>query len=273
METDSQLGTDEMSVGKITYLIMFSMLFLVLAYFSINAPESIKVISQTYLILGIMGFVIFVTSKVINVTKGIDYPNPIIVEKTHLFGEYDRKTMTGVIIFSVMMGGIVLFASLQASMQIFGMPLFQSLSTELFVSREVTLLLTFAAAVIEDLLFFGVIPAFIFGIIYFASRENFWAGMIGSFFVSPFLFLAYHSFRYGFVSIASDSILMMGFMMVAWTLVMRNLILPLFLHSSNNIGITIQQLYDVSSVRLIFIIAIIIIFVAVLLVWWKRRNK
>jgi len=273
METSSQLGTDEWSFGKLFYILMFSIILIILTYFSVNAPESIKAMSQTYLIIGSAAIIIFLLSKTISVKKGFDFPNPIIAEKTHLFGRYEGKQMIGVVVFCAILGFILFFSVINSSLQIFATPLFQVTSGAEVMSNEAVIILTFAAAMVEDFLFFGVIPSIIFGCVYFALKQRFWIAFIISFLVTPFIFLSYHSYRYGFISADSDSVLIMGILFTTWTLIMRNLYLEAFLHSGNNIGRTLKTLYNIEILRIVLIIIFILTIFLSAVFWLRKRKK
>lgn len=236
---EREFGTDIITKNSVIILVLFLIGLIFLAFYKTNVP-SIAEVSFTYLVLGILVFVIWAVSKLIKQKDSVDFPNPVIFEnETTFFGKISPR-MNGIITLAIFIFALIVFFSIsgKTGFQIVAAPQYQAVEADPTVAS----LLSVFAAWTEDLFFFGCMTAVVFGVSYMLSR-NFWASFVTTLFITPLIFMGFHFFRYGFTAlISTESVLIFGFLMVSYVLMMRDLRLPLFIHASNNAALTLVSM-------------------------------
>lgn len=228
------LGDDSVGAGKIAVLLLATIGIAILAWYSVNIPEFAAQATKFW-ILGLTALLITGISLVIKRAGGADFPNPIIHEKSTLvFGEWSRKRWLLVVTVLAVLS-LYLFFSIggQTTAAIMSAPSFQVIEPTPALSAFMSVF----AAIMEDLFFWGLMPALTFVVIYALTRNSF-ASLIAAFALNPFIFATYHTLVYGATSpISTAWVFGFGMLMTSATLLLRSLVVPLFIHASNNAAI------------------------------------
>ena len=104
------------------------------------------------------------------------------------------------------------------------------------------LVLSTAAAIIENGFFFYTIFPTAFGLIWFLTKNPYIAFFIAAFFIAPGIFTAFHWGVYGTVKLAATtSVYIFGVINCVLVFVFRNPIFSDVLHCSNNISVILGQ--------------------------------
>jgi len=235
LDLSDQLGTDELTSGKIAYILIFCLLMFISLFYAFNIPEY-QQMAALYLEGGLLALVVWLISKVVIQKHDEKFPNPIIDEEKTLFGKLSGKQKMVIISFAFLVGLYIFFSiSAKTTTQILAAPTFQLIE----ITPPISAIANVFAACVEDLLFFGFVTALVFGLSKKVVRF-WWIAFIITLFLTPTIFMLYHMAHYGFTQVtASQSVWLFGLMMTSWVLILRNLWLPFFAHAGNNIAITL----------------------------------
>jgi hypothetical protein len=266
---NSNLATDQITMGKLLFLVIIVFSIVVLAFYTINIPD-VSQRAMIYWVLGVTSLAVWGVSKGVTKVKGIDFPNPIIFEADSMLGAVTRKKYAVFLLGSLIVGIWVFFSVASApTLSILQAPKFQVIE----VTTEVSAVLTFMSSLMEDFFFWGVVLSLIYGIVYIMSR-SYYISLGAAGFGAPLTFTLFHTLVYGTTNLpASTSIFVMGVLFSALVLITRNLTFPIIVHGLNNISLNVFSatggIYGIEwlGYTLIFALTLMAIYV-----WFRWRR-
>jgi len=259
------LATDKWNMGKVGELLWLILSLFILVFFSTNVPE-LMAKAQIFWWLLISGLVLLGVSFVVPKVSDFHFNLPLWEESPIIPAKYDKLVLIAFIII-----GLLTFFFIGQTGYAISAPEFQILELGAWGNA----LLSFFSATSEDIIFFSVVPALIFGVSYYFTKN-----LAFSFFLiillTPFIFLTYHTYRYGFEDIvASVAVYVFGLELAVAMVVLRKLFYCHMRHGFNNFSIIIFRYMSLPTlIALIltnFWVWLIAIFVTVLIIWRFKR--
>ena len=243
-----------------------------LAWFSSNSPE-LAAKASLYIYFGVIALGATIAGWVLKRTPfplvDVVYDNP----KTFLVNS--RIAKWGVVAFSAFMG-LVTFIGLSRTKYTAEIAFGQVI--EIGLGDRV--LLTMAAAIVENVFFFGFILGTTYAIVRYLTKNKFIA--VGTVLVTnPIIFMTYHLSHYGFTDMTSTmAVYFMGLEWTLFTILFRTLIYAHFRHLANNVSIMVLSrmtlgtaLYMlISSVAFWVIFIFIVVFTIVYMIVRGKKH-
>ena len=222
---------------------MFVATFIMLWFLSNYPPY--KDLAIMYVIFAITGILYWTLDYVISLSARKDQINPppytqiintAFYEKNTIIGPIPTPVRIGSYIITIFMCIMLAFWIGASETTIVGVPDFQII--DLGISGVI--IVTIFMAIIEDVVFFGLLAPTISGIGRVISFGNQIVGAILALIITPLTFMLYHFLTYG-ASNLQGSFFVYAFALVAtsYVIIFRNLIAVNCLHVTNNITLKI----------------------------------
>lgn len=251
---------NSISGKKISYIVLMFLIIVLLFWFTVNAELDLQSRASWYAIIGIGAILAFSLDAIFErfgLLEGIKKRTPnetdiietISFEKlSFLFGEIKGVKLFGLIVISL---AILIFTIINVTTtgySIVGAPsqIFQVAQTGL-AGDVIT---TIAFAIIENILFFGVLMPTFFGISYYlidrltagSSISPWIAFVLSIFIITPMVFTLFHFNAYGPTNLSgTQSVYIFGVTGGFFTFILRNQFITDALHVGNNLGTLLSE--------------------------------
>lgn len=233
------------------YLFLIFVISFILLWFRTNYPPY-RELADLYLWFAAIGMIWWTTDFVVSLAASKNQTNPPPYTQIINTAFYEKNTMFGPIPFSWRIGTYIFTAFVcvmlafwigAAETTIIGVPSFQII--DLGVTGIV--IVTISMAIMEDIVFFGLLAPTVSGMGRVLSMGNQLIGAVLSLAVTPVAFMLYHFLVYGATDIPS-SMFTWAFALVctSWVLIMRNLIFVNALHITNNISLKVAHAFGIA---------------------------
>lgn len=238
---------DEISSGKLAYLLMLFIVGASLVWLSINATTSIGRLADAYYPLMTLALLWFVIDAATEKAKGENIFSTSFWENDTFIGESSGTVKVLIVLLSVAVAISIFFLVITTQTSIIGTPQHLFQAAELGVTGDIWI--TIAASLAENALFFYAIMPSIFGVLFFALRGSLGDGPAGwiSFVLAvlvlgPSIFTVYHWNVYGTDLLTqSASVWMFGFINCIMVFILRSPIFTDFFHAANNLAVIIGR--------------------------------
>lgn len=243
------MAMENVNMGKAIYVSIFSLMLLVLWFFTVNVPDA-KEIASLYVGIGAF-FLIMVFGGLTSLFKDNDESTsiPITIDKEGILGKLSSRNQ-----FLIVLGGLIisvyLFFSIssQPSLAVVNAPKFQIVEFTIAMS----FILTIICAWIEEGALISLPGSFAH---YFSKRygHSEIIGIITFIIAASFTFTIFHVAVYGFsMPVTMQSVLMYGIISAIILVVTKNIIIGSLLHSANNCGLLIASGIHIANPMLYF---------------------
>jgi len=254
--TKQDLGHDVLNKRIIFEIMVTIVLLTVLSWLTINTV--LWEIAQIFWVFGLMALVFTIIAFMI---KKKDFKFDVPLSGKPLFNI--PKPLLYLFFMAMF---IVTFFVLSITDYSITAPEFQILE----VGLGGNVMLTVAAAWMEDLFFFAVIPGILFSVGFWLSKR-FWPSITLSVIISPVIFMVYHLAVYGFTNqVALVFLLITGLEWVIMSMLLRDITYVHVRHIGNNLGLLIFKQFSFTTFMIfmltniwIWVIAIIIILIII----------
>jgi len=258
------IGTDELSIGKILSVLFILFIIISLAWISINVQEQeYRNKAFWYWVLGLTGLVWILVDHALKALD-IEIIDTCIYENTTLYGRLSKE-MKALMFIGLMVVFYVIFAFTNFKQTaLVNAPLFQAVE----LGNEGRILATISFALVEGLVFVGCLAPTIYGIFTKISKSPHF-GLLSMLIITPTLFMLFHMAVYGFTDmIAMISTFLFNFVSCVMLFLMRNIFWEWSVHTANNAGLIFAKIYRFSLEILFFPLVVIgfLIFLVVVLV-------
>ena len=255
-------GTD-FPLGKILYLILYTVLLMTLGFYTFNV-EGVFDIALPYLVLALIGMIVWLAGEVISQRKGIDFPDPIIVQKETLLGKLTPNLSAFVFFVFAMISAFVFLNTLtQTGFQVISAPLFQALP----MTAELSAILTLTCAFVEELVIISIPLSIAYGLVGQATGNKYVGAVVGVF-IATLVFTGYHTAKYGAtMPLSMQQVAMFGLMDAAVLVVFQNIFYMSMVHSASNLGINFAKVYRIANPWPYFFVFLVIAGVVAFLIY------
>lgn len=242
---------NQLSGLKIGYLVFMVFMIFFLNWASINSAVQYQVRATGFMIIGIIGLIVWLFDKITE-KEGEESEALIetcIWEKESLFGKLEGIKFFVYIMFCIGFAIFIFFNTFITGYSVIGAPaqLFQAI--DIGVGGDIAI--SIAGAMIENLLFFYIIMPTIFGILWFVTKNKYFAFMASVFILTPLIFMGWHFGVYGIENVsAMISVYLFGSICSFFTFIFRTPIFADLFHISNNLGVLFAKTTRVAFVIL-----------------------
>jgi hypothetical protein len=220
-------GSDVWNKRKIFEIFVILISIAILSFLTINTI--LWEVAQTFWIFGLMGIIGITVAHVISGKGKTDVIDVAIAEEGIL--PINQKVLY-ILFFVAFLGTFFMLANTDYRI---AAPAFELVDLGLGGSA----MLTFAAAIMEDIFFFVLIPGLVFSGAYWLTKR-FWVSIILVMLICPTVFMLYHLNVYGFANQAAMMfVFVFGAEMTGMMLLLRNVMYVHMRHVGNNLGILI----------------------------------
>ena len=261
------LASDTWTIPKVFELLLLILALFALVFFSTNIPELMSK-AQLFWWLLISGFILIGFGFLIPKVGDFEFNVPLWEESPVIPEKYDKFLLVGFLLI-----GLATLFFIGRTGYAISAPEFQILELGYWGNG----ILSFFAAFAEDIIFFGCVPALIFGVVYYVTK-NFPLSVFLVVVVTPLVFVIYHTYHYGFEDIVSTSaVYIFGLELSVAMVVLRKLFYAHMRHGFNNMSIVIFKYMTMEALfvwllsNLWFWVVIIVVAVSIFYVW--RRKK
>ena len=260
------LGSNEITIHKAREFIILLVALGLLTWYSVNLPDFFD-IAKTWLLLGVFAAIAVAFSFIIKRIGNFDYNVPIAgrgilpIPKKYI------------LVFAIVLLLVSFFVVGKSQYAILA-PKFELVECGTFCNAFVSI----PAAIIEDFIFFSVIYGAIFSLVLLFTR-NLWLALILATLLNPFIFLFYHTLKYGASDVVNSvNVFIFGLEQTLIVLLLRDLILVHARHVGNNVA---QEIFTqmtlsgffVALLNSIFFWVVLILLIIGIVLWIKFLRK
>lgn len=195
------IASDKWNLGKVVELVLISLGIIVLAFYSVNVDRTtIQQNPDIFWILGLSSLIIIILGFLIkNINSKYDLNIPIWEEGLlKIDYRYDKL----IIIFSVILG-LFTFFTIGLKSGVFKYTIDAPFYSAVKVNTMGNALLSFVAAMMEDIFFFAAMPGLLFFLFYLLAKNPI-ISIIFLILFNPFIFTLFHARVYGFSDIVNS---------------------------------------------------------------------
>lgn len=235
---------NRLSIGKMLYMLMIFVMTIIMLWFRMNYPPY-QQLADMYLILFLIGIVAWTFDYVTSIGANKNQKNPppytqivntCFYNDNTIIGPVPVVFKIGTFIFSIVFCMIVAIQIGAMNQSIIQVPAFQIVDLGVVGKTIVTIAMTIG----EDIVFFGFIAPTISGLGRLISGGIQLVGTVSSLAITPVIFMLFHFLVYGATDMTGSAFtFVFALICTSWVLVIRNLILPNFLHITNNVTLEI----------------------------------
>lgn len=242
---------NELSSFKIGYLALVIAMIFFLNWASINATVTYQARATGFMILGIIGLIIWVVDKVIE--NGGGEAEGIIETSTWeteaSFGKFGGWKFGAYVLVCLGIGIFIYFNTIVTGYSVIGAPAMMLQAIDIGAGGNIAIAV--AGALVENMLFFYIIMPTLFGILFYTTRNGIFSMIASVFLLTPFLFSMWHLGAYGLENIsATISVYIFAVTCGFMTFVFRTPVFADIFHIANNLGVMAVKTTRVAFVLL-----------------------
>lgn len=259
-----KFGDDTITIHKVREILLLLVGIIVIGFFATNIPKLMEV-AQTYWWLGLTGIVGILSSFIISKIPALNFNVPLSEPPIFPIPKKWLFVLSG-------LGFLLTFFLLSQTSYSIEAPSFQILELGTFGEA----VLDIFAALAEDIVFFAVVPGITFTVIYYISKSPTTA-LIAVLFVTPSVFLTYHTLHYGWADVVSSfAVLIFGLEQTIIMIVLREILFVHGRHLGNNLGKLFFSQMTITTFFLTILTSIwfwgfVGVIVVLLVIRWRKK--